>query len=199
MLAKLPCAILWKGKRRVRSIEKPDVRDKADEAKGVYRNEDPKLNFKGWFYRIWKNRLYRACGLILAALLAIPIGIALADVINPDGDTVASGNQTTVNLGYTNTPGQPITPAPRASFQLQCTGNTHVQPGQTISLTYSSAGSTIPSGGSLSATNTSIGPVPNPWPPGGGCGGAVLDDNGDSTVTITPPSQDGSYTFVVTI
>src|SRR5919202_5147564 len=116
------------------------------------------LRLKSWFYRIWKNRLYRICAMAIAALLAVPLGIALADVINPDGDIVASGNQSSVDLGYV-TPGTPL--QKQVSFQLQCVNNqTHAKPGETGNLTYSSAGSTIPSGGNLSATSTTIGPVP---------------------------------------
>ena len=40
-------------------IEKPSPTDEPDEATGVlHRDEDPKLDFKSRFYRIWKNRLY---------------------------------------------------------------------------------------------------------------------------------------------
>src|ERR687884_1076810 len=84
---------------------------------------------RGMNFFKFKNRFHRILAMVLAALVAIPVGIALADVINPDGDTVTTGNQSTVNLGYVR-PGTPLTQ--QASFQLQCVNNqTHAQPGET--------------------------------------------------------------------
>src|SRR5574341_1402545 len=138
-----------------------------------------------------------ALGLSLAVILAMVITtLALADVI--DGDTVASGIPT-ANLG-TVSPGAILTP--QVTFQLDCTGNKHVDNGQTVNLTFSLAGSTVPAGGSLSATNASIGPIPSAWPDdttgSPNCGSAApLNDNGNSIATITAPTAPGTYTYVV--
>jgi len=115
--------------------------------------------------------------------------LALADLV--DGDTVLSGTSS-ANLG-TVAPGTILTP--QVTFQLLCNGNKHVDIGQTVNLTFSLAGSTVPAG-SLSASNASIGTIPVAWPDDAtgpdNCGGtAPLNDNGNSTVTITAPSSPG--------
>lgn len=123
------------------------------------------------------------------------------DVVNPDGDFVTPGNQTSVDLGNV-APGAVLTTY--VSFQLVCTGNKHVDNGQTVNITFFLGGSTVPTGGSLSATNASIGPIPAAWPDDttgpSNCGTpspTPLEDNGDSTVTITAPSAAGPYTYKV--
>src|SRR6186997_534442 len=146
----------------------------------------------------------RLIGLIAAVMAAVFVGVALADQITPDGDVVSPGDQATVNLG-TVAPGAVLTP--KTSFKLECNGNNHADNGQTVNLTFSLAASTVPSGGSLSATNASIGPVPSSWADDGNqCPGqgstpgtplTPLNDNGDSTVTITAPSTTGAKSFVV--
>src|ERR1051325_4422704 len=98
-----------------------------------------------------KNKFSIAMSLavILAMLLT---SLALADQINPDADTLVANNQATKDLG---------TVAPNAiintpvSFVLECNGNKHVDNGQTVHLAFTLAGSTVPAGGSLSATNAS--------------------------------------------
>jgi hypothetical protein len=136
--------------------------------------------------------LFMTLGMLLAFA-----GVALADQINADGDIVAPNNQTTVNLGDVD-PGQTL--APEVSFQLNCNSQQHANPGGTISLNYSAAGSTIPAGGSLNATNASI-LVPSTWPVDntGSCTGvANVNDTGNSKVTITAPKSPGAKSFVVT-
>src|SRR4029450_18316 len=98
-------------------------------------------------------------GTIAAALLFG--AIAYADTIAPDADFVTVGNQKSRKLG-TVSPGATLTP--QVSFELQCGGNQHVDNGQSVSLTYNVGGSTIPAGGSLSASTATIGPVPAAWP-----------------------------------
>ena len=149
-----------------------------------------------------KNKFSIAMSLavILAMLLT---SFALADVI--DGDTVASGTAT-ADLGIVS-PGAVL--QPEVTFQLLCTNNKHVDDPQSVILTFSLPGSTVPAGGSLSATNTSIGNtsgldlgVPSSWPDDASgapnCGStAALNDNGNSTVTITAPMVEGPYTYIV--
>ena len=136
--------------------------------------------------RRWLRR--HVVQLAVAFVAVAAAGVALADQITPDGDIVTVGDQSTVNLG-TVTPGQVLTP--KTSFKLKCNGNNHANNGQTVSLTFSLAGSTVPSGGSLSAGNASIGPIPASWADDGSqCPGtgsvpgsplAPIGDNGNST------------------
>jgi hypothetical protein len=124
--------------------------------------------------------------------------LALADQITPDADTLVANNQITKNLG-TVAPGAVInTPV---SFILECNGNKHVDNGQTVNLTFTLVGSTVPAGGSLNATNASIGPIPLSWPDDGNtCPSPAptpISDNGDSTAAITAPSAPGTYNYVV--
>jgi hypothetical protein len=138
-----------------------------------------------------------AAGLIAVAFAAI----SWADVVVPDGDVVSVGDQSTVNLGNVS-PGATLTP--KTSFKLVCDSKNHVDLGQTLTLSYSSSSSTIP-GGSMTATNASIGPIPASWPDDSSGSGTTncpspsptpLGDNGDSTVTITAPTAPGTYTFI---
>ena len=135
--------------------------------------------------------------LLLAAALA---AVAYADQIEPDADLVLVGDQSSRNLG-TVAAGATVTPG--VSFELHCNGNKHVNSGQNVDLTFSLAGSTVPPGGSLSATGASIGPIPPSWPDDDSNCSSVspaptpIQDNGNSTVTITAPSTPGSHTFVV--
>ena len=147
-----------------------------------------------------RGRLSLILGTVFAALMFA--AVAYADEVIPDGDTVAVGNQPSLNLGSVS-PGQILTP--QTSFELVCTGKEHPDLGQTLNLNFSLAGSTVPAGGSLSATNASIGSISASWPDDASGGGStncpspapVLNDNGNSTVTITAPNTPGGYSFVV--
>jgi hypothetical protein len=144
-----------------------------------------------------RRRLFSGC--IVAALIAVGsfAAVSWADTIAPDADVVAIGNQASRNFG-TVAPGATLTPA--VSFELQCAGNQHVDNGGSVTFTFSAVGSTIPAGGSMTATSAAIGPIPSSWPDDNSqCGStppAPIQDNGNSTVTITAPSTSGSYTFV---
>ena len=131
---------------------------------------------------------------VVSGLLA---AVSWADTIAPDADVVAVGNQASRNLGVVSA-GATLTPP--VSFELQCGGNQHVDNGGSVTLAYSSSGSTVPSGGSLSATSATIGPIPATWPDDSNTCGASppspLQDNGNSTVTITAPTAPGTYTFI---
>src|SRR5262245_56316922 len=139
-----------------------------------------------------KNKFSTA--LTLAVILAMLFtSLVLADDVVPDGDIVAVGNQSSVNLGNV-APGQVIGKA--AHFTLICNTKNHVDQVQTLALSFSLSGSTVPAGGSLSATSVSIGPIPSSWPDdttGGGttnCGSPLplpQQDNGNSSVSITAP------------
>ena len=136
------------------------------------------------------------------ALLAVPL-VALADEVVVDGDTVASGNQSIIDLG-TVAPGAKLNP--QVSFTLVCSSKQHVDQGQILTLAFSLSGSTVPADGSLSATDASIGAIPADWPDdttssgSTNCGSPApspINDNGNSLVTITAPTTPSSYQFVV--
>jgi len=139
--------------------------------------------------------------LSLIVLLAIPL-VVLADTIAADADLITTGNQSSLNLGNV-TPGQILTPP--VSFVLVCAGKNHVDIDQSVAITFNLAGSTVPAGGALNATNASIGPIPASWPDDTTGGGSTncpapaptLEDNGNSTVTITAPTTPGTYSYVV--
>jgi PKD domain-containing protein len=140
-------------------------------------------------------------GLTFALVLAmIMTSLALADQVQPDADTVTTGDQSTRSLG-TVAPGATLTPD--VSFGLQCQSNAnHVDNGATVNISFIAVGpggSSAPAGGSLSATNTTIGAIPSAWPDdGNSCGVTTpLSDNGNSVVTITAPSAPGPYTYTV--
>src|SRR5262245_38952412 len=102
-----------------------------------------------------KRSLARLCFGVFRFLVVLGLvfqvsAVALADEVVPDGDIVASGNQSTVNLG-TVSPGATLTP--QVSFTLVCSSKQHVDQGQTATIAFSLSGSTVPAGGSLSATN----------------------------------------------
>jgi hypothetical protein len=147
-----------------------------------------------------RGRWTMALGTLFAAVVLV--AVAAADTITPDGDTLTANDQSNVSLG-TVAPGAVLTPS--ASFRLTCTGKQHPDENQTVSLTFSLGGSTVPAGGNLAATNASVGPIPASWPndtTGGGstnCSSTAetKEDNGNSTVTITAPATPGDYTYVV--
>ena len=134
------------------------------------------------------------------AMFLLSTPMVFADIVAPDGDIVTPGDQATVNLGSV-APGAVL--APQTSFTLDCSSTQHLDQGQSLPLLFSLSVSVVPAGGSLSATDTSIGPIPAAWPDdatGAGqdnCGSPLptLDDNGNSTVTITAPTTAGTYTF----
>jgi hypothetical protein len=144
-------------------------------------------------------KLKFANALSLALIMAMLFtSIGMADQLTPDADILVANNQATKNLG-TVAPGAVVTTP--VSFILECNGNKHVDNGQTVNLSFTLAGSTVPAGGSLSATNATIGPIPAGWPDDGdNCPSpapAPISDNGDSTATITAPSSAGTYNYVV--
>lgn len=93
----------------------------------------------------------RRRGRISLVLVAVIAGAALAafayaDTVEEDGDNVLASDQSSVDLG-TVAAGATLTPY--ASFRLACASKNHVESGQTVNLTFTLAGSTVPAGGSL--------------------------------------------------
>lgn len=131
------------------------------------------------------------------AMVAFAAAALAGDVITADGDRMDPGIQNPDPIG-TVAAGQSI--ARLAKFTLTCQSQQHVDAGDSITLTYSAANSTIPSGGSLSATNSSIS-RPSTWPADGtACANppqtASSTNGNDSNVSITAPTTPGNYTFV---
>ena len=102
--------------------------------------------------------LRSAIALSLGAVLAFAGGAAADTLKAPDGDIlttaidmklgpVAPGEIRTVDIG----------------FVLTCTGTSHMDPGQTITVGIDSA--VAPDGGEImSVTDATVGPVPADWP-----------------------------------
>jgi hypothetical protein len=151
-----------------------------------------------------KNKFSMAFSLAVVMAMLVT-SLALADTVEPDNDFVTTGNQTSINLGNV-APGATLTP--QVSFTLVCAGNNHVDNPQSVSVAFTSAGSSFPLGGSLGASTATIGAtsgdvgVPIAWPDdGSNCSSAgspaPVSDNGNSTVTIGAPNAAGNYTYTV--
>jgi len=151
-----------------------------------------------------RKKLYVPLIAAMTVFFVVALGaVAVADTFLWDADLVTVNNQSSLDLGVVS-PGAVITKG--VSFQLQCAGKGHVDDAQTVAVTFNLAGSTVPTGGFLSATDSSIGAIPATWPDDTTGGGStncpstppVLDDNGNSTVTITAPTTPGGpYTYLV--
>jgi hypothetical protein len=130
--------------------------------------------------------LGRAGGLTMAALLVMTAA-AQAETVTPDGDAVTAGDQATVDLG-TVLPGQdrPVT----VSFRLDCSGTSHVDPGQSVRLTPGSR--TIPAGGSFSVGSVTLTPGAG-WPADGeACPDGLAGIVGTLHMVITAPPDPGT-------
>jgi hypothetical protein len=134
---------------------------------------------------------------VAAAMLSA--GLALADTVAADGDLVTAGNQNSVDLGAV-APGATVTRD--VTFTLVCAGLRHADAGQT--LTVSPSATTVPlEGGSISATDGAIGPVPESWVNDAagiiGCPSAMtLPASAPSHVTIVAPGAPGNdYAFTI--
>lgn len=140
-----------------------------------------------------RNLPLRRSGALAMALLLMGAGLAFADGVPADGDSVATGNQGLIDLGE-RSPGQAV--VVNVNFTLTCSGVSHAIAGSTFSVQPSSYG--FPLDGTLDATSTTI-TVPSPWPPSGGCpSGLAVPANGPSTVTMTMPTTPGTdYMFSV--
>src|SRR5688572_21530861 len=101
-----------------------------------------------------------AATLALLVLVASAMPAA-ADAVAADADAVTLANQPSRDLGAV-APSEAVQVP--VSFELQCSGSKHVDEGQLVRLTFVGVASTAPAGGSLHGSDTSIGPVPAPWP-----------------------------------
>ena len=144
------------------------------------------------------RRFARRSTVLAAAATLLFAGTVLADGIAADGDAV-EGIQTSVDLGVV-APGETI--ERDVTLVLSCGGIRHVDPGQVVTLTH--VGGAVPEeGGSISATSTTVGPVPAAWANDtagiSGCSGPMhVDSNGPSHVTIVAPPVTGlDYAFSV--
>ncbi|MDP9397075.1 MAG: PxKF domain-containing protein [Actinomycetota bacterium] len=84
------------------------------------------------------------------------------------------------------------------SFVLRCSGNKHVEGDQRLTMQLSAAHSTVPAGGSLSATDSTLASLPEGWPADNNpcpAGSSSVGDTGNSAVTITAPRAAGSYSY----
>ncbi|MEO8469420.1 MAG: HYR domain-containing protein [Chloroflexota bacterium] len=145
------------------------------------------------------GRQVARAGALAVAMLLMFSGTVLADSLAADGDEVTVGVQTYVDLGSV-APGATI--SRDVTLTLFCGGLHHVDPGQVV--TVSEVATTSPvEGGSISATDATIGPVPGAWADDtagvSGCSGP-MEVAGDlpSHVTLVAPTTPGlDYTFVV--
>ena len=141
----------------------------------------------------------RRSALLGIGLVLLAVAPVLADTVRPDADLVTAGSQAQLDLG-TVAPGTVINRD--VTFTLVCAGLKHADPGQIVDISVSSV--TVPfAGGSISATNGSIGPVPDDWV--SDAGGSIscpspltLDASTPSHVTlVAPPTAGLDYQFTI--
>jgi hypothetical protein len=124
---------------------------------------------------------------IVALLAVVP---AFADTVTADGDLVTAGTQNTVFLGQV-APGATV--ATDVAFTLVCANGFHADAGQIVAVTAGTT-TTPAEGGAITATDATIGPVPDTWTvDGSDCAGTTtLAATEPSHVTITAPSVPGT-------
>ncbi|MGH2474594.1 MAG: HYR domain-containing protein [Candidatus Limnocylindrales bacterium] len=140
--------------------------------------------------------LRRAAALSMVALL-VTAGIAHADSVAADGDALTSQVDGTVPLGSVD-PGAEVIVDVR--FVLACAGLSHVDPGQSIVLTF--AGGSQPGDGAIvSVSSATLDPIEGAWAADDeGCPTpAPSTDNGSwSRVTLRAPTVPGDgYAYTV--
>jgi hypothetical protein len=143
---------------------------------------------------------------VFGLLLAVPAVALASDVLFVDGDAITSNADTTIDLGTVD-PGQAIKASNgsdyQVSFKLQCdtqgSNRTHVTAGKALNLSYSAGDSTL-SGAAVSATDARIN-VPTSWPTDSQLcptsPGQIVDDTGNSTLTMTAPKPSGKKDVTV--
>ncbi|HET7168036.1 MAG TPA: HYR domain-containing protein [Candidatus Limnocylindrales bacterium] len=124
--------------------------------------------------------LHRAAALSMAALL-LSAGIAAADDVAADGDVLTSQTDATVHLGVVD-PGAEVSVDVR--FVLTCAGLSHVDPGQSIALTFG-GGSQSGDGQIVSVGSATLDPIEGDW---------AVDDEG--CPTPAPSTDNGSWSRV---
>ena len=137
-------------------------------------------------------RLRRAAmAAVMASLLAVPA--VSAETVTADGDTVTPGIQGTVDLGSA-APGADV--PVDLSFVVECSGTSHLDPGQGIRLTPGSR--TVPLGGTYSVGSTTITPGAG-WPAdGAACPSDLAPVVGSLHIVLTTPpdpATDQQWTF----
>jgi hypothetical protein len=145
------------------------------------------------------RRLARRAFALAAVTTLVFSGAVLADSVGADGDQVTADVQTFVDVG-TVAPGATV--SRDVAMTLFCSGLNHVDPGQVVNL--SQAEVTVPvEGGSISATSTTVGPVPAGWAIDtagrSGCSAPMhVDSSIPSHVTIVAPTTPGlDYGFSI--
>ena len=143
-----------------------------------------------------RKRFLRAAALALVCLFLGATAV-FADTVPADGDAVTPGNQSFVSLDGEYAPGAIVTA--NVDFMLSCLGIAHADLGNVISIQPSSYN--VPLNGTVSATTTTIGPVPASWTDDGfGCPSPAptLPANGHSVVTMRMPTTPGlGYIYTV--
>src|SRR5258706_5977700 len=136
-----------------------------------------------------RHRTFRSAAALAVGVLLASAAIVFADRVPADGRGDVIGIQRTVDLGHA-TPGQVVTWP--VAFPLTCGGTTHAAPGDIILLAPGSRSAVV--GGAISATSSTIGPVPADWASGGSCTEMpqTLDANAPSIVTLTMPTYLGN-------
>lgn len=138
--------------------------------------------------------LRHAIAVSMGALLAFAGGAA-ADTFRADGDVLTPTIDTTVNIGQV-APGAVL--SVDVGFVLTCSNLSHVDPGQTVTATFSSGLEPL-DGRILSVTDGTVGPVPAGWTADGtGCDfpAPTLSSGTPSVVTLQAPTAPGTgYTY----
>lgn len=135
--------------------------------------------------------------LALAATLVIALtGTVTADSVSADGDLVTPSIQTFVDLGSV-----PAGATRTVDIGLVLVCRNLVHPARGASIVMTPANPVAPTGGGISATAVTLGPVPADWPQEGeACiGDPVLEATEASTVTVVAPALGGLSGVVYTI
>ena len=144
------------------------------------------------------RRVRGALILALTGVLAFA-GVASADIVLGDGDAVEPGTQTFVDLGEFAPSAIVTVPV---TFDIVCSTVRHVDPGQTVNLTWSGGSASGPGAAILSVTSASVGPVPAGWTADGtGCDdpAPVFQGTVASTVRLRAPSVPNvGYIYTIT-
>lgn len=128
------------------------------------------------------------------ALAAVPAGVAVADNFAVDGDTASTA---TIGKDF-----GPVDPAQEVSagvaWALKCTGQAHIDSGQSFRATYDAAASSVPSGGAVLIDNGGVAiPRPLGWPADEqGCGNTA-EALANATVRLKAPAAAGPKTFTL--
>jgi hypothetical protein len=136
-----------------------------------------------------RRSLGRAAVLASAGLLAVT-GFASADSVLTDGDIVAPGPQASRYLGEFPPSVEVTVPV---TFQVNCTGLSHVDAGQIATLDFSSAAVSGPGADVVDMVPATVGPVGAGWPADGvGCPSPVPSLTSTvGQVTLRTPSVAG--------